>query len=109
MPESTIFPGQGLRIWPPNSVLISDVCIAEVEEYAYTDYNYENYKNYGDYYEEPDTEEKGKWKHLQNKTTTNRYYQQMYPKFQLDYTIYMLFGTDFGPLFYRFWSARGPR
>jgi hypothetical protein len=42
-----------------------------VEEYAYTDYNYENYKNYGDYYEEPDTEEKGK--HLQNKTTTNRY------------------------------------
>jgi hypothetical protein len=41
-------------------VLIADVFIAEVEEYAYTDYNYENYKNYGDYYEEPDTEEKGK-------------------------------------------------
>ena len=32
---------------------------AEVEEYAYTDYNYENYKNYGDYYEEPEAEEKG--------------------------------------------------
>ncbi len=32
-----------------------------MEEYAYTDYNYENYKNYGDYYEEPDTEEKGKY------------------------------------------------
>jgi hypothetical protein len=31
----------------------------EVEEYAYTDYNYENYKNYGDYYEEPEAEEKG--------------------------------------------------
>ncbi len=61
MPESTIFPSQGLRIWSPNSFLISDVCIAEVEEYAYTDYNYENYKNYGDYYEEPDTEEKGKF------------------------------------------------
>ena len=79
-----------------------------MEEYAYTDYNYENYKNYGDYYEEPDTEEKGKCKHLQNKTTTNRYYRQMYPKFQLDYTIYMILGTDFGPLFKEFWSARGP-
>jgi hypothetical protein len=61
VPESTIFPSQGLRIWSLNSDLIAYVCIAEVEEYAYTDYNYENYKNYGDYYEEPDTEEKGKY------------------------------------------------
>ncbi len=49
-----------------------------MEEYAYTDYNYENYKNYGDYYEEPDTEEKGKCKHLQIKTTK----RQIYPRIE---------------------------
>ena len=47
------------QIYSPNSDCLHG-CGAEVEEYAYTDYNYENYKNYGDYYEEPEAEEKGK-------------------------------------------------
>ena len=46
------------QIYSPNSDCLHG-CGAEVEEYAYTDYNYENYKNYGDYYEEPEAEEKG--------------------------------------------------